>query len=323
MNDISYSFFLQYHTSATLPIRCWHNNALFILQSVSLYAIVMTVHEPLILIIGAADTGRAPLAAALLRHLLMSRSSTARVESAGVLGHDDDPASPDALAVAEHMALDLSAHRARSLNDQLVEEAVLLLAIDSGTARVARLRFPHASARIHTLGELAGRDRDIPDPFKMQIGPWLVYAREIDQMLHQALPNIMAYLPEPLAPLLQPETRPSVAASVVAEERRAAAERTAQLLDLMTRIPGIVEWNAAREQIDVAIAAAQQHPAGATDQIVAYCALLRAALALTPAIPTAAHLTALRDAIARLEQPVGADDIGALSAQLGGWTSLS
>lgn len=300
-------------------------------------------HESLILIVGAADTGRAPLAAALLRRLLLRHGSAVRVESAGVLGHDDDPASPDALAVADQMEIDLSAHRARSLNDRLVEEAVLLLAIDSGTARVARLRFPQAAARIRTLGELAGRDRDIPDPFKMQIGPWLVYAREIDQMLHQALPRIMTFLPEPSAPsgesrtenqeptrattrLPEPSAPPppsEIVSPSVAEERRAAAERTAQILDLMARIPGIVEWNAAREQIEIAIAVAQKHPAGAPDQITAYCALLRAALALTPTIPTAAHLAALRDAIARLEQPVGASDIGALSARLGAWTSLS
>lgn len=71
----------------------------------------------------------------------------------------------------------ISVRTARSLSDHLVDEATLVLAIDSGTARVARLRFPTAAARIHTLGELAGRDRDIPDPFKMQIGPWLVYTR--------------------------------------------------------------------------------------------------------------------------------------------------
>ncbi len=302
-------------------------------------------NEILILIVGAADTGRAPLAAALLRRHLMHRSITARVESAGVLGHDNDPASPDALAVAEHMALDLSAHRARSLSDHLVDEATLLLTIDSGTARVARLRFPTAAARIHTLGELAGRDRDIPDPFKMQIGPWLVYAREIDQMLQQALPRIMTFLPKPSAPpveagtenqeptrltprLPEPSAPPPSSEIVsppspsVAEERRAAAERTAQILDLMMRIPGIVEWTAAREQIEVAISVAQAHPAGATDQIAAYCALLRAALALTPAAPGAAHVAALRDALARLEQPVGAGDISALSARLGDWTSL-
>lgn len=305
------------------------------------------MNEPLILIVGAADTGRAPLAAAMLRRHLTHRGVAARVESAGVLGHDDDPASPDALAVADHLSLDLSAHRARSLSDHLVEEAALLLCIDRGTARVARLRFPQASSRIHALGELAGRDRNIPDPFKMQIGPWLVYAREIDHMLQQALPRITTFLSEPSAPSIAPGTEnqepagattlsfepsapaprsgaaPVTPTPAVAEERRAAAERTAQLLDLMARMPGIVEWNAAREQIESAMVVAQAHPAGVTDQIVAYCALIRAALALTPADPGAAHLTALRDALARLAQPVGADDLSALSARLGAWTSLS
>jgi len=270
------------------------------------------------MIVGAADTGRAPLTAALLRRMLLQRTIDVRVESAGVLGHDDDPASPDALAVAEHLSLDLSAHRARSLSADLVDAASLLLAVDRGTARVARLRFPQAEARIHTLGELAGRDRDIPDPFKMQIGPWLIYAQEIERLLQQALPRIIAFLPQVLT--APPDSKPPAPLPVVAEERRAAAERTAQLLDLMTRIPGIVEWSAAREQIETTIALAQAHPAGVSDLVVAYGALLRAALALTPPVPGTVHLAALRDAIARLEQPITSEDVSSLSARLGAWS---
>ena len=276
---------------------------------------------PLIMIVGAADTGRAPLTAALLRRMLLQRAIDARVESAGVLGHDDDPASPDALAVAEHLSLDLSAHRARSLSADLVDAASLLLAVDRGTARVARLRFPQAEARIHTLGELAGRDRDIPDPFKMQIGPWLIYAQEIERLLQQALPRIIAFLPE--GATTPPDSEPPAPSPVVAEERRAAAERTAQLLDLMTRIPGIVEWSAAREQIEITIALAQARQAGASDLVAAYGALLRAALALTPPVPGTAHLAALRDAIARLEQPITSEDVSSLSARLGAWSTLA
>jgi protein-tyrosine phosphatase len=279
------------------------------------------MNTPLIMIVGAADTGRAPLTAALLRRMLLQRTIDVRVESAGVLGHDDDPASPDALAVAEHLSLDLSAHRARSLSADLVDAASLLLAVDRGTARVARLRFPQDEARIHTLGELAGRDRDIPDPFKMQIGPWLIYAQEIERLLQQALPRIIAFLPE--GATTPPDSEPPAPSPVVAEERRAAAERTAQLLDLMTRIPGIVEWSAAREQIETTIALAQAHPAGVSDLVVAYGALLRAALALTPPVPGTVHLAALRDAIARLEQPITSEDVSSLSARLGAWSTLA
>ncbi|MBO9324047.1 MAG: protein tyrosine phosphatase [Roseiflexus sp.] len=279
------------------------------------------MNTPLIVIVGAADTGRAPLTAALLRRMLLQRTIDARVESAGVLGHDNDPASPDALAVAEHLSLDLSTHRARSLSADLVDAASLLLAVDRGTARVARLRFPQAEARIHTLGELAGCDRDIPDPFKMQIGPWLIYAREIERLLHQALPRIVAFLPE--VPTVSTDSELPAPSQVVAEERRAAAKRTAQLLDLMTHIPGIVEWSTAREQVETTIALAQAYQAGASDLIAAYGALLRAALTLTPPIPGTAHLAALRDAIARLEQPITSEDVGSLSARLSVWSTLA
>ncbi len=279
------------------------------------------MNQSLILIVGAADTGRAPLAAAMLRRLLERRNITARVESAGILGHDDDPPSPDALAVAEHMEVDLHAHRARSLNDDLARAAALLLAIDAGTARVARMRFPQDIDHIHTLGELAGRDRDIPDPFKMQIGPWLMYAREIEHLLEQALPRIIAFVPG-TAPIGVATPPAPTSSPVIAEARRAAAERTSQLLDLMLRIPGVVEWSAARDQVEATIVAATTHPSGPADLVAAYGALVRAALALTPAVPTTGQLTALRDALGRLEQPIAPGDLSAMSAQLGGWMAL-
>src|SRR6185436_16835383 len=76
-----------------------------------------------------------------------------------------------------------------------VARAALLLALDSGTAQVVRMRFPSAASRVHALGALAGRQRDIPDPFRMQIGAWITYAREIAALLEAALPRIAAVLP--------------------------------------------------------------------------------------------------------------------------------
>ena len=100
--------------------------------------------EPLILIVGAADTGRAPMAVALLRRMLRRQGAPWRVESAGVVGHDDDPAEPEARDALLAMGLDLSAHTARSLSDALVAEARLLVAVESGVGRVVRARYPAA-----------------------------------------------------------------------------------------------------------------------------------------------------------------------------------
>src|SRR5262245_8354275 len=148
-----------------------------------------------ILLIGGADTGRAPMAAALLRQLLNQRGYNWIVGSAGVLGHDGDQAEIEARETMAHMSLSIDDHQARSLTDDLVAGAALLLAVDSGTALVLRARFPTAAARTHPLGAVAGRQRDIPDPFRMQIGAWITYAREIAALLEGALPRIVELMP--------------------------------------------------------------------------------------------------------------------------------
>ncbi|HMP40719.1 MAG TPA: protein tyrosine phosphatase, partial [Roseiflexaceae bacterium] len=147
-----------------------------------------------VVIVGAADTGRAPIAAALLRRLLITQGIDGAVASAGILGHDGDPASGEALAAADQIGIDLATHQARSISDAIANDARLLIAIDSGIARVLSARMPHVAAKLTTLGELAGKPRNIPDPFKMQLGAWLTYLREIDELLAAALPQIRARL---------------------------------------------------------------------------------------------------------------------------------
>ncbi|MFN8505009.1 protein tyrosine phosphatase [Kouleothrix sp.] len=266
-----------------------------------------------ILIVGAADTGRAPIAAALLQRLLDTQYPGARAESAGVLGHDGDPAEVEARDTMLHMGIDLSGHRARSVDDALAAAAALLLAIDSGTALVLRGRFPGAAARVATLGELAGRKRDVPDPFRMQIGAWMTYAREIDDMLRAALPAIIGRA-GPAAP---------APAGGVPEARRAAAERLAQLLQLAATMPDVIDWSVARGRLDGDLAACGSAPAGASDMVAAYVALLRAGLAMLPPKPAATQLGLLQRATTRLSDPVDQAALNELSAQVASLPALA
>src|SRR5688500_12139535 len=143
-----------------------------------------------ILMVGAADTGRAPMAAALLRRQLDAHQCAWEVETCGVLGHDGASAEVEARDTMVHMGLDIGDHQARSIAGEQVRQAALIVTIDRGSALVVRARFPEAAARVYSLGELAGRPRDIPDPFRMQIGAWMTYAREIESMLEAALPRM-------------------------------------------------------------------------------------------------------------------------------------
>jgi protein-tyrosine phosphatase len=280
----------------------------------------------IILLGGASDTGRAPMAAALLRRLLSARSDDWAVESCGVLGHDGAVAEVEARDTMVHMGLDIAEHHARSIDDDLAVRAALIITIDRGTALVIRARFPAAAARTFSLGELAGRARDIPDPFRMQIGAWLTYAREIESMLKAALPRIVELMPATTKdgrPTTDVQTQDiaspaqSDAGPVdIAGGRADAAGRIAQLLQIAAQMPGVIDWAAALARIEADLAPIAAAPRDAGDLIAAYAGLLRAALALLPAAPSAGQIAALQRAANRLAQPIGQAELNELSGQI-------
>ncbi len=260
-----------------------------------------------ILIVGAADTGRAPIAAALLRRMAQARGYSWQIASAGVVGHDDDPLQPaarDALAV---LGLVLEDHIARSLTDELAAAANVLIAVDSGIARVLRSRYPQAT--IASLGELAGRARDIPDPAGMQVGAWLQYSREMEQLLREGFARIVALLsgetaPAPPQPAAAPPAPPEPPA-----ERQAICARAIRLLDAIQAMPDVIDWPAARGRIQTTLAELIPLAAAPTDLIALYVEAINLWLARQPTVPAADRLERLRAAIERAHQPVGQAEV--------------
>jgi protein-tyrosine-phosphatase len=290
----------------------------------------MSTDQILILIIGAADTGRAPMAAALLRRLLHRRGIGWAVASAGVVGHDGDPAEIEARDAIAILNLDLSQHIARSLNDELAATARVLLAIDSGVARVLQGRYPQTT--IISLGALAGRQRDIPDPFRMQVGAWVSYAREIEAMLSAGLDQLIGLADDSAAPTPAPTQTKAAPAQPPApptrqteppgaELRRADIERCLRLLALAAELPGVVDWAGARRQIEADLQA-MGAPIGPEDLSRPYVAVVQAMLGLTPQPPAPGQSTALRAALAALRTPVSAEALSAMSAELAGYPTL-
>lgn len=302
-----------------------------------------------ILLVGGADTSRAPMAAALLRRLLAERGLNWPVESAGVLGHDGDPAEPEARnALMATYSLDISAHRARSLDDELVATARILIAVDSGTLRVIRLRYPDVAARSVTLGELAGRQRDIPDPFRMQLGAWISYVHEIERLLRAGLDQLVQMLdgdaggtvdeqpvtddteklgadevpapaspPPPATQLSALEPQPALPT-----ERSAALDRCERLLTLMRDMPTLVEWANARRQLEAELTAVSSNPLHPTELLQPYVSLFLALLGMSNTTPTPGQLALLQEALARLHTPVDQPAIVDLSGRMTRWGEL-
>lgn len=293
----------------------------------------MQPSQPLILIVGAADTGRAPMAVALLRRLLRRRAIAWDVASAGVVGHDEEPAEPEARDAMTALGLDISEHRARSLDDAIAAEASVLLAIDRGVARVLRSRQP--AAPVVALSELAASSRDIPDPFRMQVGAWLLYAQEIEAMLRAGLPRLVALVEgdaaaeESVGEAQQTNGQGDAAAGKAASgpespptavtlhpARAAALERSERLLGLLAEAPAAIDWSGARRQLSTDLAEVGARPLTPGDLAQPYAAVIQAMLGLNASAPSPGQVAALRAAIARLRGPIGADELSALSAAL-------
>jgi protein-tyrosine-phosphatase len=107
------------------------------------------------------------MAEAQLREALFSRGlEQVSVSSAGTGAWDGAPVSEGAYLVGLEHGLDLSGHRARLLNRELVKSADLILAMSgSHRARVAELG---GEDKVHLLTEYAGRDEsvsEVSDPF--------------------------------------------------------------------------------------------------------------------------------------------------------------
>lgn len=289
--------------------------------------------EPLILVVGGADTGRAPMAAALLQRILERQERDWPVESAGVVGHDNDPAEPEARAAMLALGSDIGAHRARSLDDNLVTSAALLLAVDSGVARVVRARYPEV--KLVTLGELAGRQREIPDPFRMQVGAWIQYAREIEALLGAGIERLIRLIQHPSEASQPEETQPKPnqesegtntapppdevgrqsALNTDHTLRRAAVERITKLLALVADMPAVVDWTGARRQIELDLAIAEEAVAP-NDLSRPYAALVRAMIVMAPNTPTPAQAVALSLALARLRNPISSAELDAISGEI-------
>ncbi|NTU82241.1 MAG: low molecular weight phosphatase family protein [Chloroflexales bacterium] len=276
--------------------------------------------ERLVLIVGGADTGRAPMAAALLGRIIAREGLGWSAESAGVVGHDGDPAEPEARAAMLALGLDVSGHRARSLSDDLAGVARALIAVDSGVARVLQARYPALATA--SLGGLAGRARDIPDPFRMQVGAWLQYAGEIEALLTAGLPRLRALVEggaanagDAFASAPEPQPHQADGPQPALPERLGAVERAGRILGLVADMPGVLDWAAARAQLEADLAIIEQ-PLLAGDLARPYVALARSLLALVPALPTAAQTATLRAAVERLRAPITPADLEALTSEL-------
>lgn len=145
-----------------------------------------------VLLVCTGNICRSPLAEAIMRReFTQMGKEDFEVASAGTGAWDGAPASEGAYLVALEHGLDLSAHRARLLTRDLVQQADIIFTM----ARHHRARVEELGGdrRTHVIGEYAGRsgpEAEVSDPFGGDLDVYRQTYAELEELIRSAVARL-------------------------------------------------------------------------------------------------------------------------------------
>ena len=120
-----------------------------------------------IVVVCTGNLCRSPLAEALIRKNIDAiPNANVNVQSAGVYAVGGSPATDEMIVQGSRLSVDLSAHAARAVTNDLIARAGLILTVSSRHTDMIISSNPQASQKTRLLGEFLGLD-EIPDPYQL------------------------------------------------------------------------------------------------------------------------------------------------------------
>lgn len=133
---------------------------------------------------------RSPMAEGLLKQALPTRlQRRVRVSSAGTHALVGNPAESHACKVLAQWGIDISDHRARKINPQMIQQASLVLTMEREHQGLILINSPASGPKLSLLGEF-GQDHsqpEIPDPYGQDVYVYRACAR----LIRSCLPGVV------------------------------------------------------------------------------------------------------------------------------------
>jgi protein-tyrosine-phosphatase len=142
-----------------------------------------------------ANICRSPMAAALLQHALAAQPEPLRslkVVSAGVAARTGEIVSENSVLALKKVGIDVSAHRAQPLTQQLLDQAFAVLCMTESHRAMIQVQADPVPKNLLLFRQFLPGDgeREIGDPYG---GPLRVYESVRDEMV-EAIPGLVEHL---------------------------------------------------------------------------------------------------------------------------------
>ncbi len=155
--------------------------------------------RPHILVVCTANICRSPVAEILLRTKLSAVGlADWTVSSAGTWAEPNHTAAPFSIALMAERGLDIRAHRSQPVTEQLMQQADLVLCLETGHAKTLRRDFPAQQYKIFTIRQMVGKRGSVRDPYGGSRRQYERMVDEVNALIEQGFPRIQVLAQENL-----------------------------------------------------------------------------------------------------------------------------
>jgi protein-tyrosine-phosphatase len=138
-----------------------------------------------VLFVCTANQCRSPIAEALLKSLVAGHGEADRwqIQSAGTWTEPGRPATQLSQVVMRQRKIDLSGHRSRPIDPDLLAAASIILVMTRHHQEAILAEFAGIQHKVYLLSQLVGRNFDIEDPYGGSVDDYELCATDIQTIL--------------------------------------------------------------------------------------------------------------------------------------------